>query len=192
MRPPGRLETALILALVLTACTRETPPPDPPPTGTGETLPQQELRGVVMRQVTDRGLQWVLHSDRGQTANSTDPVQLERLRVDCFDGQDSVRSTLTSKRGEIDSRATTLLAQDSVVVVTSEGDRLETDVLRWDPVRQRVTTQSFFRFYHGKDYITGTGFDADPDLKSYVIEKNLVITLRGTDPAALLEEEETR
>lgn len=143
-----------------------------------------------MRQTSISGLAWVLRAREGISISASDPIELHDMKVEFYDGGKQVRSTLTSKRGEIDARATTLLAQDSVVVITADGDRLETETLRWDPTRERVTTQSSFRFHHGIDYLTGTGFEADPDLKSYVITKDVVFHSKSVDPTLLLQEGE--
>ncbi len=182
---------ALLILSLMASCRHDEPAaPNASAANAANPLPERELHGLVMRQTSLSGLAWVLRAREGVSQSPSDPVQLTDLKIEFYDGQKTIRSVLTSKRGEIDAHATTLLAQDSVVVVTADGDRLETDTLRWDPTRERMTTQSFFRFHHGVDYLTGVGFDADPDLKSYSITRDVHIVGRSQDPARLLDEEE--
>lgn len=195
IRPPGSRTAGrcgaplplLLLALVLTlGCERETPPA--PPAASPDREPRQVLGGMVLRQTSAKGLAWVLRARKGTSDESQDPVHLEGLVIEFYDGHDQVRSTLTSKRGQIDEKATVLEARDSVVVWTPAGDRLETEYLRWDPKRERVTTDRAFKFRRGRDLLSGVGFEADPDLRAYEIQGGVHAVMRDAPPDSMLDE----
>src|SRR5690606_8539050 len=152
----GRLLDAFLLVGLLAAagCGGDSTPPSQAPEPGG---PRQVLRDVEMRQTSLRGNEWVLRSDVARSYGEGEPTQLDGLEVDFYDGSDRVRSTLTSKRGSVRTDPTMLVAQDSVVVLTEEGERLETSYLEWDPDAGQVKTNEPFTLYRGADIVTGIG-----------------------------------
>jgi hypothetical protein len=62
-------------------------------------------------------------------------------------------------------------AHDSVVVVTPDGRRLETETLRYDNASNTIWTDKPFRFQRGADYLEGTSFRSDPDFRNVVTDK---------------------
>ncbi len=166
---------ALLLFPVTEGCAPET---TPPPKKSDAKIPEQVIDGVKMRETSQRGLLWILDAHQGLSYGADQPTQLKILRVRFFDGQEQVRSTLTSKRGEVNEDTQLLSAQDSVVVVTPKGERLETESLLWDPHRERIRTDAPFRLTRGQDVMTGVGFDADPDLTHYSVHSSVHAVMR--------------
>jgi LPS export ABC transporter protein LptC len=71
-----------------------------------------------------------------------------------------------------------LIATGHVVVVTVEGNRLETEELYWDRKNAKVSSDVFVRLTRGEDVITGIGFESDPNLERYEIRKNVQASVR--------------
>lgn len=178
---PGPLSILLFVGLPgIIGCGGDaTPPPRSPEVGG----PRQVLQDVEMRQTSLRGNEWVLKAETARSYEEKDPTQLEGLEVDFYDGSSVVRSTLTSKRGSVRTEPTMLIAQDSVVVVTMEGERLETNYLEWDPDVGQVKTNEPFTLYRGADIVTGVGIQADPDLKHYSVNRELRVVVRDETAA---------
>lgn len=147
------------------------PPPDP-------GRPRQVLEDAVMRETSVRGLLYVLRAERALSFGGEEATQLEGVRIEFYDGEESVRSVLTSRRGTVEEKSDLLVAEDSVVVVTREGERLETQRLHWDPRTERVRTELPFVLYRHNDVITGVGIEADPDLGTYSVTKELRAVVR--------------
>lgn len=172
----GQMSIVLLVGLVaIVGCGGDaTPPPRSPEVGG----PRQVLQDVEMRQTSLRGNEWVLRAETARSYEEGEPTQLEGLAVDFYDGSNVVRSTLTSKRGSVRTDPAMLVAQDSVVVVTNEGERLETSYLEWDPDVGQVKTSEPFTLYRGADIVTGVGIQADPDLKHYSVNRELRVVVR--------------
>jgi LPS export ABC transporter protein LptC len=153
------------------------------PSGSPEPgAPRQVLYGAEMRQTSLRGNEWVLSARVAKSFAEGEPTQLEGLKVRFYDGSESVRSTLTSRRGEFQPERSILVAEDSVVVVTREHERLETEYLEWDPEVGRVRTPRPFTLYRGGDVVTGVGIEADPDLRHYTVSRDLRVVVRDEHP----------
>lgn len=183
--------------VLLSGCQREpkrpaSPTSDLSPYAAGDSgaarIPKQVIDHLVLRQTSKKGLGWVLRAARGLSYSGDEPIQLERLRIEFHDGREAVRSVLTSREGQIDPKNNALIAEDSVRVVTPDGDLLESDYLRWDPVAERLSTDRAFRFVRGQDIVTGVGFEADPDLKGYTIHQSVRAVMQDARPESLLDE----
>ena len=81
-----------------------------------------------------------------------------------FYGDEGARtSTLDARFGlryEVDDR---VLLRDSVVWESTEGDRLDTEELHWDPVAERIYSDRFVRLRQADKEITGVGFESNQD-----------------------------
>ncbi len=160
----------LPLLLLLPACGNDEP------TSRGvaveDGMPTQTMSNAVMRQSSVRGLLWVLKAERAYKYEEDDPTELETLFIEFYDGTKEVKSTLTSKAGWIDPDSQSLVAEGNVVVVTEEGERLETERLEWDPKTENVRTDLPFVLYRAEDKVTGIGIVASPDLGTYTVSKD--------------------
>jgi LPS export ABC transporter protein LptC len=178
--------TGLLFSLA-GGCSHESEPAGEKPSA---KVPQQVLTGVHLRQTSLKGLLWVLDADEGISYGPDQPMELKNLTVRFYDGGPDVRSTLRSRRGLVDDRTQKLVAQDSVVVETPKGERLETESLHWDPKRQKITTEDRFRFTRGNDVVTGIGISTDPDLTRYSIAREVRAEVRDMKDKELLDETE--
>ncbi len=89
--------------------------------------------------------------------------------VDFFgkDGQHSSR--LTANRGRVDDATKDLEAFDNVVFVSDSGTVVTTEYLYWENTRRKVRSDRFVHVKAPKEELQGYGFEADQNLKNYVI-----------------------
>lgn len=82
-----------------------------------------------------------------------------------------IASTLTGKRGKIYDNTKDVEVFDSVKLVSTEGSVLTTNKLYWVNQTQRIKSDEFVHIQTKSDDIRGYGFEADQNLKNYVIYK---------------------
>jgi LPS export ABC transporter protein LptC len=80
-------------------------------------------------------------------------------------------STLTGKRGKIYDLTKDVEVLDSVKMVSTDGSILNADKLYWVNKTQRVKSDGFVHILTKTEDIKGIGFEADQNLKNYVIYK---------------------
>lgn len=80
-------------------------------------------------------------------------------------------STLTGKRGKIYDATKDVEVYDSVRLVSTEGSVLTTNKLYWVNKTQKIKSDEFVHIVTKTDDIQGFGFEADQNLKNYVIRK---------------------
>lgn len=91
-------------------------------------------------------------------------------KVDFFkNGQYS--STLTGKRGKIYDNTKDVEVYEDVKLVSQNGSVLTTQKLYWVNKTQTIKSDDFVRIVTPKEDIQGYGFEADQNLKNYVIYK---------------------
>jgi LPS export ABC transporter protein LptC len=115
-------------------------------------------------------------------------VELSRLRVDYFDEEGDVRSTLTATEGLLKRRTSDMEARGNVVVVAHDGTRLVTERLTWNERTGKIESDRFVRVTQGDDVFTGVGIEADPDLKNIKVKSDFKAFVRTPD-GQLVEEE---
>jgi len=172
-----RFIPALALALLVSAgCGSPSPAPQKEKAAKG--TPDQSFRGVSLRESSNGKLEWDLHARRASRPVADGPTLLDSLEVLFYQGGPVVRSTLTADSGRVDLEKGTLVATGNVVVISPEGNRLETEELRWDRKKDQVYSDKFVRLTRAKDVLTGVGFRSDPNLESYQLLKDVRATVR--------------
>lgn len=179
------LLSALLAGVLFPGCTQQEPESEP--REEPQRAPQQILHGVHLRQSGLQGLLWILDARTGVSYGPEEPTELDSLRIRFYDEKPDVQSVLTSRRGSVDDRTRTLVAEDSVVVVTAGGERLETERLVWDPKKRRIRSDVFFRLTKGRDVLTGIGIEADPDLTQYSVGRDVRAVVLDQSSEEMLE-----
>ncbi len=138
-----------------------------------DTGPTQSFRNLELRETSEGKLEWVLRARQAWRQSSSAPTQMESLRVDFYQGTTEIRSVLTADSGRVDSRKGRLMAKGSVVVITREGNRLETEELYWDRKEAKVYSDLAVRLEQKTDVLTGVGFESDPNLEHFRLFKDI-------------------
>lgn len=80
-------------------------------------------------------------------------------------------STLTGRRGKIYDATKDVEVYENVKLVSQDGSVLTTNKLLWVNKTQRIKSDEFVHITTKTDDIQGYGFEADQNLKNYVIYK---------------------
>jgi LPS export ABC transporter protein LptC len=169
----------MLLLLVAQGCS--TPSQEPDRSTGGPKGPEQTFANLELRETTAGRLEWKLRAARAVRPSTSAATQMESLRVEFFEGSPQVRSVLTSDSGRVDLAKGLLIATGHVVVTTVEGNRLETEELFWDRKNSKVSSTAFVRLTRGEDVLTGIGFEGDPNLEHYEIQKNVQASVRASE-----------
>jgi LPS export ABC transporter protein LptC len=151
-------------------------------------LPDSEIDGFKLTQTREGEKLWILSASRALVFEEADRVELTQLRVDYFDEEGNVRSTLTAAEGLLRRRTNDMEASGNVVVVAEDGTRLVTERLTWNERTGKIESDRFVRVTQGDDVFTGVGIEADPDLKNIKVKSDFKAFVRTAD-GRLIEEE---
>lgn len=95
----------------------------------------------------------------------------EGLLASFYDSNGQVTSTLAARRATQYERKSLIVIQDSVVVESAGGERLETDELIWDERQQSLYTQKLVKVTTADEQIYGYGFRSNQDFTEWEINK---------------------
>jgi LPS export ABC transporter protein LptC len=101
----------------------------------------------------------------------TQITELHKLKVVFFDTKGEESSTLTAKRGIYRWQDGSMEASGGVVVVSPDGRRLATDVLRYENATNLIVTDRHFTFDRGDEHLEGNSFRSDPDFRNVVTDR---------------------
>ncbi len=182
MRPPGNPHVLpwfaiAMVALALAGCGKQRGFDSPGDTG---ELPDQEVTDFVLTE-TDQGTPvWTLYARHAATYTARNTVIARAIRVDFYDDTGKRTSELTANVGEINQRTRDMTARGNVVIQTTEGTRMSSEVLTFDNKEQLILAPAdqLVRVEREKDVLTGYGFASDPELKHFEFKKQVRARLR--------------
>lgn len=159
----------LTLCLVFVGCGQKAPPPSGDvPQG---LVPDQIIEGFSLMETENGKKQWVLTSPKASNYEKQKTVQIEGVKIDFYRVNEELYSTLTADRGTVNTTSNDMVAQGRVLVVSKDGAKLETNLLRWDNARQKIMSDDSVRITRGKTVMTGIGLESDPSLEHVVIKE---------------------
>jgi len=192
MRPSGypqllpRIAVPLI-ALLLAGCGGQRGFESP---GDSGELPDQEVRDFVLTE-TDQGTPvWTLYAREAATYQARNTVIARAIRVDFYDEDGERTSELTASEGEINQRTRDMTARGNVVIQTTEGTRMSSEVLTFDNRRQLIIApdDQLVRVEREADVLTGYGFQSDPELRHFEFKSQVRARLRPKSDGLLAPE----
>jgi LPS export ABC transporter protein LptC len=145
-----------------------------PPTVQGSFLPDsaEQMLFNIEFALTDGGIRRAqLRADTMLMYEENTRTELKRVNATFFTPEGTQDATLTSLAGTYNVRLGTMEARGNVVVVSTDGRKLQTQQLRFDPSRNEVTSDSAFVLTEAARVSEGVGFVADPDLNNIRILK---------------------
>ena len=146
-----------------------------------DTLPD-EIIGMFSTEETDSGkVKWKLTAPLGRRFIKEQAFYMDSPVIEFYDDFGALQSTLVSKKGKYSQLTGDMLAYGDVVVTTVDGDRLETDSLRYFNELDKIVSDCFVRLKRGNDLITGVGLECDHNLSSVDIKKDFEATIIGDD-----------
>lgn len=140
---------------------------------------------ATVEQAADQADQLLVHMEHVLTANgvvrakveadttyihsATQVADMRNVKVTFYDPQGNATSTLTARLGTYQLRSGDMEGRGNVVVVrTSDGGRLTTEVLRYNQAKDSVSSDQAFVFQAPDQQLAGKGFTADPSFRTVV------------------------
>ncbi len=137
----------------------------------------REIRGFELTETHDGLRAWVLHAKTAWRFSNFDEVKLEDPKLEFYDDQGKVTSVMTARRGTVDEKSGNMTAEDAVLLVTTDGDTLETSEMNYAKDEDRITGPGLVRIRKPDRVLTGVGFEAKPDLSEYQVKQDVHVTI---------------
>ncbi len=164
----NKLLIALILFIFI-SCTEDKVQPEILQNSTIGEIPAHESWNSKIL-FTDEGfLKAVLYTDHLKKYDLQKQTFLEGVKIDFYDKNEKIASSLTSLKGRVDDITRDMYAIDSVVAVNDSGTVLKTSELKWRNKDQKIITDKFVSIKSNKEVIEGYGLESDQGLNNYVI-----------------------
>jgi len=162
-----RYVTAIAVACALaSAACQDTGATPPVATKAAVDTADQTLFGIRLV-LSDHGVQRaLLQADTAFTYEDNTRTDLRVVRSTFYTETGVKNGTLTSREGTYNVRSGIMEGRGNVVVISTDGRKLETPQLRYDPGRNEISSDSSFVMTTPTDVVTGIGFTADPNLNT--------------------------
>ncbi|UCF78609.1 MAG: LPS export ABC transporter periplasmic protein LptC [Candidatus Eiseniibacteriota bacterium] len=140
---------------------------------TAAETPDQEVGDFSLTESVEGTKKWTLWADWAAIFNEKSKVHAKIVRIDFFREDGTRFSELKADSGVLSQDTNDMEALGSVVVVTEDGIRLETESLRWLNVAQQIVSEDFVKITKGRDVLTGVGLVSDPSLNEFEIKSHV-------------------
>ena len=159
--PRTRAPLAILLALLAIACDRQTSAPTAD-AGFKMLAADQVIVGF-QQYVSEKGLnKAILRGDTAYIYEDSSLAKVQKVDLVLYDEAGKVSARLTSKAGRLNTQTQGMTAIGNVILITeSDGRRIETEELHYDPTTHRVWSTVPTTQRHQGGVLTGTGFEAD-------------------------------
>jgi LPS export ABC transporter protein LptC len=116
------------------------------------------IKEVHLREEARGGVTWQLDADQAETFDQLGKTILKKVRVTIE--EPGRRWVVTGDEGEMTQASKDVELRGNVVLISSDGLRLETARLRWDADDQRAWTDDPVTLYRSGAIVKGQGLDA--------------------------------
>ena len=135
------------------------------PTEPTATKADYRLKQVRLQETARDGSRWQLDAEYSETFEEQNTTAMKKvtIKVDQPSKTTSATSrswTVTGDEGELNQETKDVELRGNVVLVSSDGLRLETEQLRWDAEAQRAWTNEPVTIYRAGTVVRGTGFES--------------------------------
>jgi LPS export ABC transporter protein LptC len=165
-RLAARICSSAILLGALAACQGR--PGGPQGEDPDDGRPDQTLGKFSMDSFQGVERQWSLVSPHADLYDREHRVDLETPDVQFFTkGKHS--STVSAAHGRLNSESKDFLAEGGVVMVSTEGVRLESDWVKYEKTTDRFSSTAPVTVTRGRSVVSGVGWEGKSDLSDLVI-----------------------
>lgn len=116
------------------------------------------IREVRLREESRHGTRWQLDAEEAEVFEEAGRTSLRSIRITVEDG--GLTWTVTGEEGDLAQASKDVELRGNVVVVASDGLRLETARLRWDGSGERAWTDDPVTLYRPGAVVEGRGLEA--------------------------------
>ena len=135
--------------------------------------PIEQIKGAELLHTENGKVKVKLLASRIERFQDIQPALIfsDHLEVYFYNDSSQLKSTLIADYASIDEEKKIMLAQNNVILISSDGKKLETDELVWDENKNKIYTDKKVKITTGKEVVYGEGFTSTPDFKQYSITK---------------------
>ena len=166
--------TRRLLVALSVLCIGACQPESTTPVAESTVLPDsadQVLFGVRFF-MTDAGVRKAeLVADTAYMYDDNTRTEMRVVNTTFFKTSGEKDATLTAEQGTYNVRLGSMEARGNVVVISTDGRKLETEQLRYDPARNEISGDSAFVMTDPERRISGVGFITDPDMNNVKVLK---------------------
>jgi LPS export ABC transporter protein LptC len=134
------------------------------PTESATTNADYRLKQVHLQEQGRDGSRWQLDAEYSETFEEQNKTTMKKVTVKVDQppkGDQASRSwTVTGDEGDLNQETKDVELRGNVVLISSDGLRLETDRLRWDAEGQRAWTEDPVVIYRSGAVVRGVGFES--------------------------------
>ncbi|HEV8358193.1 MAG TPA: LPS export ABC transporter periplasmic protein LptC [Gemmatimonadales bacterium] len=122
--------------------------------------------------ITENGvLRGFVDADTAYLYQRAQTMDLRGFTVRLFDEQGNHKSTLTARTGLYQTFSRRLDARGGVVVVSTDGRKLRTEHLIYDPSANQISSDTTFVFDGPNEHGTGNGFLSDIGFANVTVQQ---------------------
>jgi LPS export ABC transporter protein LptC len=122
--------------------------------------------------LTDRGvLNAELESDTAFFFDENTRIELRGVKLTFYTRTGERNSILTGREGTYNTRQSRMEARGDVVVVSEDGKRLTTEQLRYEQMRNEISSDSAFVLTEPGRRLEGVGFTSDPNMNNIRVHR---------------------
>src|SRR6266566_4212609 len=134
------------------------------PTEPAASNADYRLKQVHLQEQGRDGSRWQLDAEYSETFEEQNKTTMKKVTVKVDQpskGDQASRSwTVTGDEGDLNQETKDVELRGNVVLISSDGLRLETERLRWDADAQRAWTAEPVTIYRPGTVVRGTGFES--------------------------------
>jgi LPS export ABC transporter protein LptC len=162
----------LVLALLAAGCRGEGTAP-PQATGTPAICGEcDQIMFGIRTVLTDRGVRNAeLEADTALFFDENSRIEVRGVKLTFYTRTGERNSVLTSREGTYNTRQSRMEARGNVVVVSEDGRRLTTEQLKYDQVRNEISSDSAFVLTEPGRRLEGIGFTSDPNMNNIRVHR---------------------
>ena len=135
--------------------------------------PIEQIKGAELLHTENGKVKIKVVASRIERFQDIQPALIfsDHLEVYFYNDSSQLQSTLSADYASIDEEKKIMLAQNNVILISSDDKKLETDELIWDEKKNKIYTDKKVKITTGKEVVYGEGFTSTPDFKQYSITK---------------------
>lgn len=167
MKVNGRRLFPVLSVLLAAACQRATEP-DP---GDFQSVPADMMVVGMQQNITASGIRvGLLKGDTAFVFDDSTTVKVKNVDLTIYqEGTGAERAHLTSREGDFNQQTQFMIARGNVVLITTDGKRIETEELNYDPQSKRIWSTRETTLIEPGSRMVGDGFEADETFTNYRI-----------------------
>lgn len=159
----------VVAGMLAAGCQRATEPE----TGDFQSVPADMMVVGMQQNITSAGIRvGLLKGDTALVFDDSTTVKVKNVDLTIYAEQTGAqRAHLTAKEGDFNQQTQFMIARGNVVLITTDGKRVETQELNYDPQTKRVWSTRETTLVEPGSRIVGDGFESDESFTNYRITR---------------------